>query len=190
MTISFARRQFPPVVIRHAVWLYIHFTLSYRDVEDLLAERGLGHCHGNLFLLTITHPPTEAAACDFNRLALRSRWLERPLLASCDNTIHWTGGRHSELRVPRVKTGCAKRFVARELEARWNGALEKVVAIERRSAELRAVAAARPRIDRAVLMRLAQDLPAAWNAPTTDTHTKQRLINILIHEIVCDLDDA
>jgi transposase-like protein len=41
MTISFARHQFPPAVIRHAVWLYIRFTLSYRDVEDLLAERGL-----------------------------------------------------------------------------------------------------------------------------------------------------
>jgi hypothetical protein len=32
---------FPPEVIRHAVWLYARFTLSYRDVEDLLAERGL-----------------------------------------------------------------------------------------------------------------------------------------------------
>jgi putative transposase len=41
MTISFARHQFPPEIIRHAVWLYVRFTLSYRDVEDLLAERGL-----------------------------------------------------------------------------------------------------------------------------------------------------
>src|ERR1700730_13988415 len=41
ITISFARHQFPPAVIRHAVWLYARFTLSYRDVEELLAERGL-----------------------------------------------------------------------------------------------------------------------------------------------------
>ena len=41
MTISFARHQFPPSIIQHAVWLYLRFTLSYRDVEDLLAERGL-----------------------------------------------------------------------------------------------------------------------------------------------------
>ena len=39
--ISYARHQFPPVVIQHAVWLYLRFTLSCRDVEDLLAERGL-----------------------------------------------------------------------------------------------------------------------------------------------------
>jgi transposase-like protein len=38
MTISFARHQFPPAGIRHAVWLHIRFTLSYRDIEDLLAE--------------------------------------------------------------------------------------------------------------------------------------------------------
>ena len=40
-TISFTRHRFPPDISRHAVWLYARFTLSYRDVEDLLAERGL-----------------------------------------------------------------------------------------------------------------------------------------------------
>ena len=39
--ISFTRHRFPPDIIRHSVWLYARFTLSYRDVEDLLAERGL-----------------------------------------------------------------------------------------------------------------------------------------------------
>src|SRR6202140_729705 len=41
LPISYARHQFPSVVIQHAVWLYLRFTLRYRDVEDLLAERGL-----------------------------------------------------------------------------------------------------------------------------------------------------
>ena len=40
-TISYARHQFPPDIIRHAVGLYLRFTLSYRDVEEMLAERGL-----------------------------------------------------------------------------------------------------------------------------------------------------
>src|SRR5438094_6231092 len=39
--LSCRRHRFPPVVIQHAVWLYLRFTLSYRDVEDLLAERGV-----------------------------------------------------------------------------------------------------------------------------------------------------
>jgi transposase-like protein len=40
-SVSYARHQFPPVIIQHAVWLYLRISLSYRDVEDLLAERGL-----------------------------------------------------------------------------------------------------------------------------------------------------
>src|SRR6266498_3471060 len=39
--ISYRRHRFPPIVIQHAVWLYLRFTLSYRDVEEVLAERGL-----------------------------------------------------------------------------------------------------------------------------------------------------
>lgn len=38
---SYARHGILPVVIQHTVWLYLRATLSYRDVEDLLAERGL-----------------------------------------------------------------------------------------------------------------------------------------------------
>jgi putative transposase len=37
--VSYARYQFPPEIIRQAVWLYLRFTLSYRDVEEMLAER-------------------------------------------------------------------------------------------------------------------------------------------------------
>jgi putative transposase len=33
--------RFPPAIIQQAVWLYFRFTLSFRDVEDLLAERGI-----------------------------------------------------------------------------------------------------------------------------------------------------
>ena len=39
--ISYKRHRFPAEIIQHAVWLYCRFTLSFRDVEDLLAERGL-----------------------------------------------------------------------------------------------------------------------------------------------------
>ncbi|WP_036239905.1 recombinase family protein, partial [Mesorhizobium sp. LSJC280B00] len=93
-------------------------------------------------------------------------------------------GRRYELVDP------AKRHVARELEARWNDALDRVATLERRIAELSALSATRPKVDRARLLQLAHDLPAVWNAPSTDTRTKQRLIHILVQEIVCDLDEA
>jgi DNA invertase Pin-like site-specific DNA recombinase len=84
----------------------------------------------------------------------------------------------------------AKRHVARELEARWNAALERVSQLEQRIARLDSDAEQQPKIDRAALMQLAYDLPAAWNAPTTDARTRQRLTRILIQEVLIDLDDA
>ena len=39
--VSYARHRFPPEIIRHAFWPCFRFTLSFRDVEELLAERGL-----------------------------------------------------------------------------------------------------------------------------------------------------
>jgi putative transposase len=40
-TISYRGYRFPPDIIQHSVWLYPRFTLSFRDIEDLLAERGI-----------------------------------------------------------------------------------------------------------------------------------------------------
>lgn len=83
-----------------------------------------------------------------------------------------------------------KRLVARELESRWNIALERVAQLEQRLARMDEDAASRPVIDREGLLSLAHDLPAAWNAPGATMRTKQRLTRILIQEVVVDLDDA
>jgi putative transposase len=40
-TISYSRHRFPAEIIQHAVWLYFRFPLSFRDVEDLLSQRGI-----------------------------------------------------------------------------------------------------------------------------------------------------
>ena len=39
--LSYRGYRFPPAIISHAVWLYYRFSLSFRDIEDLLAERGV-----------------------------------------------------------------------------------------------------------------------------------------------------
>ncbi len=43
--------------------------------------------------------------------------------------------------------------------------------------------------DKEVLLSLAQDLPAVWNAPSCDMRLKQRIVRILVHEIVADVDE-
>ena len=38
---TYKRHRFPPDIISYAVWLYYRFNLSHRDIEDLLAQRGI-----------------------------------------------------------------------------------------------------------------------------------------------------
>ena len=40
-TNPYKRHRFPPAIIQYAVWLQHRFSLSHRDIEDLLAERGI-----------------------------------------------------------------------------------------------------------------------------------------------------
>jgi putative transposase len=74
MTISFVRHQFPPAVIRHAVWLYMRFTLSYRDVEDLLAERGLDVSYETVRRWVLKFGPVFARELRRRRPRPSSRW--------------------------------------------------------------------------------------------------------------------
>ncbi len=83
-----------------------------------------------------------------------------------------------------------KRLVARELETRWNTALERVAHLEDRIARHDVATALRPKVDRPALMALARDLPTTWNAPGTDARTKQRIAHILIREVVLGRDET
>lgn len=80
------------------------------------------------------------------------------------------------------------RLVALELERRWEAALARQVELERRLAEMRSEPAPVPAPDLEQLLALAQDLEAVWNAPQADMQLKQRLVRLLIHEVLCDID--
>lgn len=83
-----------------------------------------------------------------------------------------------------------KRLVARELETRWEAALAQVRQLQERIAQLDARPASSVPVDLAALRSLAHDLHAAWNAPTADAATKQRIVRIVVSEILLDLDEA
>src|ERR687883_541668 len=71
--ISYARHQFPPEIIRHAIWLYLRFTLSYRDVEELLAERGL----------EVSYETVRGWGLDRQTPGIWTRWWSRSRGAAC-----------------------------------------------------------------------------------------------------------
>jgi transposase-like protein len=41
LTPTYKNHRFPPRIINHAIWLHFRFSLSYRDVEELLFKRGI-----------------------------------------------------------------------------------------------------------------------------------------------------
>ncbi len=57
----YKRYRFPSVIIQYAVWLYYRFNLSHRDIEDLLAERGINVTYEAIRLWCIKFGPKYAA---------------------------------------------------------------------------------------------------------------------------------
>jgi putative transposase len=55
--ISYAGHRFPSEIIQYAVWLYFRFPLSFRDVEDLLAERGIDTTYESIRRWTLKFGP-------------------------------------------------------------------------------------------------------------------------------------
>jgi len=82
-----------------------------------------------------------------------------------------------------------QRLVAAELEARWNAALEKTRDLEQKLQEFDVGTKNVSLPSKELLLSLAQDLPAVWNAPSSDMRLKQRIMRILIEEIIADVDE-
>jgi hypothetical protein len=73
--LSYSGYRFPPEIIQQAIWLYLRFTLSLRDVEDLLAERGVAvHATIDNFTAGIgaNHDSIQIALGDFGSYAALS----------------------------------------------------------------------------------------------------------------------
>ncbi len=66
--------RYPPEIISHAVWLYHRFCLSFRDVEDLLAERGIIVSYETIRLWCGKFGPSYARAVKRRQGALGDTW--------------------------------------------------------------------------------------------------------------------
>ena len=55
--------RYPPEIIGYAVWLYHRFTLSFRDIEDLLAQRGVIVSYEAIRLWCIRFGPVTLGGC-------------------------------------------------------------------------------------------------------------------------------
>jgi transposase-like protein len=82
--ISFKRHRFPPEIIRHAIWLYARFTLSFRDVEELLAERGIDASYETVRRWFLKFGPSIAANIRRSRPRPSDHWhLDEMVISIC-----------------------------------------------------------------------------------------------------------
>lgn len=88
--LSFKRHRFPAEVIRHAVWLYFRFSLSLRDVEEMLAARGIEVSYETIRCWTRKFGPLIARRLKKRRPAPSPRW-------HLDEVVCWIGGRQMHL---------------------------------------------------------------------------------------------
>ncbi|WP_295218482.1 IS6 family transposase [uncultured Brevundimonas sp.] len=72
--LPFKRHRYPADLIRHAVWLYFRFTLSLRDVEELLAQRGIDVSYETIRCWTKKFGPLIARRLRKRRLTPSPRW--------------------------------------------------------------------------------------------------------------------
>jgi len=67
--------------------------------------------------------------------------------------------------------------------------MQKVQGLEERLREIDLTGDVSVIPDKEILLSLAQDLPAVWNAPGTESGLKQRIVRILMEEVVVDVDE-
>lgn len=88
--ISFKGHRFPADMIRHAVWLHFRFGRGFREVEELLAERGIDVSYGTIRCWTIKFRTLIARRLRRDRPAPSARW-------HLDELVCWIGGRRMYL---------------------------------------------------------------------------------------------
>jgi putative transposase len=72
--LRYHRHRFPSEIIQHAIWLYLRFTLSYRDVEELLSERGLDLSYETVRRWVLKFGPSIARELRRRRPPPSNRW--------------------------------------------------------------------------------------------------------------------
>jgi IS6 family transposase len=160
---AFARFFYPPDVIVLAVRWYLRFNLSYRDLEELLAERGIEVDHTSVY-----------------------RWVQRstPLLADAAQPCRHAVGTRWQVDETYVKVAGRWRYVYRAVDE-FGQVIDVYVARRRDAAAARrffdrAIATTRTRpveviTDRAATYPIVLDelLPAAWHR--TDRYANNRI---------------
>jgi transposase-like protein len=109
--VSYSGYRFPRDIIQCAVWMYLRFTLSFRDVEELLAERGIEVTYESIRRWVLTFGPPIARRLRARRPKPHSRWHLDELVISIQSRrmYLWLSTVRAKLRSPgRAPPGLAR----------------------------------------------------------------------------------
>lgn len=116
--LGFKGHRFPPKIIEYAVWLYFRFNLSLRDIEDLLAERGITVSHETIRSWVNKFGGHYAKSIRRDRPQVGGKWNLAGVALSIHGKNHWLWravdqhGNSLEILVQsRQNTKAAKRFM-------------------------------------------------------------------------------
>ncbi len=121
--ISYKRHRFPPTVIHHAVWLYFRFTLSLRDVEEMLAHRGVDVSYETIRYWTVKFGAKIAANLRRRKRPPSPRWHLDEMVSTIAGECVWIWravddeGEVLDMIVQKRRdTGAALRFLRQLLK--------------------------------------------------------------------------
>jgi putative transposase len=112
---SYKGYRFPAEIISHAVWLYYRFPLSYRDVEELLAERGIVLTYETLRQWCRTFGQQYANQLRRRRACTGDKWHLDEVFLKINRKLHYLGSAN-KLRV-KLRRGASPRAAAVALPA-------------------------------------------------------------------------
>ena len=95
--IDFKGAQYPKEVIIYAVFFYVRYAVSYRDLEEIMAERGVSVDHSSLNRWVVRYAPQVASEAKKRKRPVAGSW-------RLDETYRVPGvqGKHGCLNEPRV----------------------------------------------------------------------------------------
>jgi hypothetical protein len=138
--LCYRRHRFPPEIIQHAIWLYLRFTLSYRDVEELLAERGLDISYETVRRWVLKFGPAIARRLRRCRPRPSDRWHLDEMVVPIAGRQMYLCCRRSRGRGPRYGSSASARHsggAAVDVQAAQEARLRAEIAGHRQAAFLR-----------------------------------------------------
>jgi DDE domain len=119
--ISYSGYRFPTEIVHQAIWLYLRFNLSFRDLEDLLAERGISVSHETVRRWVNHFGPKIAADLRKRRFRPHTTWHLDEVYLKIDGRLVYLWRAVDCQPAPKISPPIGAEEESQIAAARWSG---------------------------------------------------------------------